>query len=405
MGQENGRAARALEVFRGLDTPELRAQMDVIVEDRHAPRIRGGLLGFPGRHGVRGRARGAPAQGAVHLLESPAHILFQPSCKERQKNSAEPFTLHEPRGARIQRREFEDVFPVEETSDTQVAQPAELSVRNDDLHRRTESHRAGTGRAELHLETGSDGWLSLNRPNERVPFRVRSEVHQDVPDAFDWRVDLRLGLEFQHRLAKEPGRFQLFRDLLDRLFDVLWLPGARAHELAAPKEENDHLRHVDSIDEPGELLRFVFHLLESEGNRDCVQIDFRAQVRRGDDVLDLDLQVLLATDGGGLDLLRDDFNRLLHVLEALRPRADDLAAPEQEGRGLRLLEAVDQSGELLGLVLRASEGEGDRLEVELLPKGGRSDHVLNFDFSHHITSELSGGPMEPAGARHGWGGK
>src|SRR5256885_821157 len=117
----------------------------------------------------------------------------------------------------------------------------------------------------------------------------------------------------------------------------------------------------------------------------------------------VDLRVLLDGDTGGLDLLRDDFNRLLDVFQALRPRADDLAAPEQQGRGLRFLEAVDQSGELLRLILRAPEGEGDRLEVELLPKGGRRDHVLNFDFSHHITSETAGGPTDPARARPGWG--
>src|SRR5256884_6519670 len=204
-------------------------------------------------------------------------------------------------------------------------------------------------------------------------------------------------------LPKETGRLQLFRDLLDGLLNVGRLSRAGTDELPAPEQEHDHFRHVDPVNEPGELLRFVLDLLESEGDRDRVQVDLGPQVGRCNDVLDLDLRILLDRDAGGLDLLRDDFDRLLHVLEALRPRADDLAAPEQEGRGLRLFESIDQSGELLGLVLRAAEGEGDCLEVELLPKGGRSDHLLNFDFSHHITSELSGGPMEPAGARQGWG--
>src|SRR3989440_11957139 len=117
MGQEDGRATRALEVFRGLDTPKLRAQMDVVVEDRHAPRIRRALLGFPGRRRVVRRATGPPPQSAVHLLEPAAHILFQPPCEERQKEATEPFPLYEPRGLRPQGREFEDGLAVEEAGD------------------------------------------------------------------------------------------------------------------------------------------------------------------------------------------------------------------------------------------------------------------------------------------------
>src|SRR5207247_7700348 len=100
------------------------------------------------------------------------------------------------------------------------------------------------------------------------------------------------------------------------------------------------------------------------------------------DVLDLDHGILLDRDPGRLDLLRDGVDRGLHVVEALRARADDLAAPEQEGRGLRLLEAVDEPRELLGFVLRPAEGEGDRLEVQFPAKGGRRDDVLNLYLSH-----------------------
>src|SRR5947208_1283711 len=77
-----------------------------------------------------------------------------------------------------------------------------------------------------------------------------------------------------------------------------------------------------------------------------------------------------------LQLFRDFLDRLLDVLGLAGSRAyefpapeqehDDLAAAEEEGRGLRLLQAVDQSGELLRLILRAAEGEGDGLEVQFL---------------------------------------
>src|SRR5439155_16462661 len=186
------------------------------------------------------------------------------------------------------------------------------------------------------------------------------------------------------RLPQDAGRPQLFRHLRRGLFNVERLSRAGTDEFPAPEQEHDHLRHVDPVDEPGELLRLVLDLLESEGDRDRVQVDLSPQVGRRDDVLDLDLRILLDRDASGLDLLRDDLDRLLDMFEALRPGADDLAAPEQEGRGLRLFEAVDQTRELLGLVFRTAEGQGDCLEVELLPWAGRSDQVLNFDFSYHI---------------------
>src|SRR2546426_983598 len=125
---------------------------------------------------------------------------------------------------------------------------------------------------------------------------------------------------------------------------------------------------------------------EAERDRDRVQVDFSPEVRRGDDVLDLDHRVLLDRDAGRLDLFRDHVDRGLDVLEALRPRADDLPAPEQERRGLRLLQSVDESGELLRLIFGPAEGEGDRLEVELLPEGGGGDDVLNLDFGQSYTT-------------------
>src|SRR5439155_23571341 len=87
-------------------------------------------------------------------------------------------------------------------------------------------------------------------------------------------------------------------------------------------------------------------------------------------------------DPGRLELLRDPLDRPPHVRDALRPRADDLAAAEQQDRGLRFLDPVDEAGELLRLVLGAAQGEGDRLEVELVPEGGRCDDVLDSELGH-----------------------
>src|SRR2546426_3903604 len=194
--------------------------------------------------------------------------------------------------------------------------------------------------------------------------------------------------------VQEPVRLEHGSDLLDGLLDVRGLAGPRAHDLAAAEHEQDDLRLVDPVHEAGELLRLVLDRTEPEGDRDRVQVDLGAEVRRGDDVLDLDLRILLDRDAGRLDLLRDQVDRRLDVLEALRARADDLPAPEQEDRGLRLLDPVDEAGELLRLVFGAAEGEGDRLEVELVPEGSRCDDVLDFDFCHGTTT----GPPVPESA-------
>src|SRR5205809_1019083 len=83
-----------------------------------------------------------------------------------------------------------------------------------------------------------------------------------------------------------------------------------------------------------------------------------------------------------LELGRDLLDRRLDVRGLAGPRADDLAAAEHEQDDLRLVDAVHQAGELLRLVFGAAQGEGDRLEVELVPEGGRCDDVLNPEFGH-----------------------
>src|SRR6266568_1202143 len=86
-----------------------------------------------------------------------------------------------------------------------------------------------------------------------------------------------------------------------------------------------------------------------------------------------------------LELGRDLLDGLLDVRRLAGPRADDLAAAEHEEDDLRLVDAVDEAGELLRLVFGAAEGEGDRLGVELVPEGSRRDDVLNPELGHWDT--------------------
>src|SRR5208283_1119655 len=163
--------------------------------------------------------------------------------------------------------------------------------------------------------------------------------------------------------AQETRILELLRDLLDGETDVGGSTSAGADQLAAAEEEDDHARFGQAADESGELLRFVFHAVEAERDRDRGQVDLALQVRGRDDVLNLDLRVEEDLLTSLADHLRDDPDRLVHLPLALPAGADDLPRAEQEDSGPGLLEPVDYPGELFGLVLRAIEGDSDRVQV------------------------------------------
>src|SRR5256885_14202491 len=198
---------------------------------------------------------------------------------------------------------------------------------------------------------------------------------------------------------EEPGRFQLGGDLLDGALNVGGLPCTRADELATPEQEDDDLGLVDPVDEARELLRLVLDLSSAEGNGNRVQVDLRGEVRRRDDVLDHDLRILVHRDAGGPDLLCDDVDRSLDMVEALRARAHNLPASEQEDGGLRILETIDQPGELLRLVLGPAEEAGDRLKVYLLTEGGRGNDSLNLEIRRWNTNDGRSVVTAPASTR------
>src|SRR2546426_1036283 len=83
------------------------------------------------------------------------------------------------------------------------------------------------------------------------------------------------------------------------LLDVRRLARPRADDLAAAEHQEDDLRLVDAVDESRELLRLIFDRTRPEGDCDRVEVERGAEVRRGDDVLDLDLRILLDRDAGG----------------------------------------------------------------------------------------------------------
>src|SRR5439155_287411 len=92
-------------------------------------------------------------------------------------------------------------------------------------------------------------------------------------------------------------------------------------------------------------------------------------------------------ESGRFQLGRNLLDGLLDIRGRPCACAHELAASEEQDRSLRLLEAIDQPGELLRLVLRSAEDEGDRLQVELLPEGSRRDDVFNLVVRRGNTTE------------------
>jgi hypothetical protein len=77
---------------------------------------------------------------------------------------------------------------------------------------------------------------------------------------------------------------------------------------------------------------------------------------------------------------------LVGHLDALGAGADELAAREEEERGLRLLEPVDEAGELLRDVLSILQGHRYLLQVQRDTGRRRCHDILHLDL-HEGSSE------------------
>src|SRR5580700_7664180 len=146
--------------------------------------------------------------------------------------------------------------------------------------------------------------------------------------------------------GEETRRLELVPNLPDGQFEVARPPGSGAHEFAAGEEKHDDPGLVESVDQSGELFGLVFDPVEPEGDRDDVEVDLTSEVRRRDDVLDLDFRVLRDLLAGFPDLRGDRTDRVVDLLPALPAGADRLPGVEQEDRRLRRLHPVDEPREL-----------------------------------------------------------
>src|SRR5438094_403107 len=121
-------------------------------------------------------------------VEAPSH--------QRDEQTAESLPLNEPGASWPEWLDLKDVLAVEESRETQAAEPPEFAVRDDLRHNGSEPHPAGPRRSEEHVESRADFGIAMDPSDERIPIREPVEVRQDFPHALDRRVDLDVGPKF-----------------------------------------------------------------------------------------------------------------------------------------------------------------------------------------------------------------
>jgi len=125
-------------------------------------------------------------------------------------------------------------------------------------------------------------------------------------------------------LLEQAELLEAGNDHIDGLTGVFHLLPAGDNQFPGAKEEGNDFRFIEAIHESGELLRFVFDILETETDGDCVQIEVAAEISAADDVLDDDLGVLFDLDLEFAKFVEDDVETLVDGVSAFRACTDDL---------------------------------------------------------------------------------
>jgi len=132
----------------------------------------------------------------IHFLETSASVSVEAPSHQRDKQTAESLPLNEPGASWSEGLDLKDVLAIEESRETQAAEPPEFAVRDDLRHNGSEPHPAGPRRSEEHVESRADFGIAMDPSDERIPIREPVEVRQDFPHALDRRVDLDVGPKF-----------------------------------------------------------------------------------------------------------------------------------------------------------------------------------------------------------------
>src|SRR5919106_5058000 len=90
------------------------------------------------------------------------------------------------------------MLAVEDAGKHEVSEPCELAVRLRLENGWLERHSSPLRWLDPHFQLRADGGFAANAPNERVPFRVRAEIHQYAPHTLRRSPDLDLCPYFLH---------------------------------------------------------------------------------------------------------------------------------------------------------------------------------------------------------------
>src|SRR5437899_10130265 len=169
--------------------------MNVVVEDGHASPNEAGVLGFPGSHTTLRSRVDACLKRAIHFLETSASVSVEAPSHQQDEQTAESLPLDEPGAGWPEGLDLKDVLAVEESRETQAAEPPEFAVRDDLRHNGSEPHPAGPRRSEQHVESRADVGFTMDPSDERIPIREPVEVRQDFRQAVAPPVDRDRGPE------------------------------------------------------------------------------------------------------------------------------------------------------------------------------------------------------------------
>ena len=177
----------------------------------------------------------------------------------------------------------------------------------------------------LSLELGSSG-------NDPRPFSPNG--FWDV-SAAEPRVSVRNRREkAPERLRRrkvsghKPRITELFGNLVDRTGDVIGYLSTGNDHLAGAEEEDDDFGIIEAVYKTGELFWLVFHFLETEGDRDGVEVDLLFEIGGGDDVLYFDHGLLFDDHIGLSQILYDFVDGTDDLILAFASGTDDLSAAE-----------------------------------------------------------------------------
>ena len=178
-------------------------------------------------------------------------------------------------------------------------------------------------------------------------------------------------LEPSFAVSQEVSQFVL--DDLDGFENLILVTSTGDHHLAGPEDKADDLGVIESVDEAGELLGFVFNLVKRQVEGQVVEVEFPwdAGLRLARELVNSVVVFGVVKGVGGDHVL--NFNRdvfevpgfnasrsqiLDHAVDAgvdvvfvLPARANGSTGAEHQNGKFGLGNTVDHTGELLGFVL------------------------------------------------------